>query len=159
MTGMPELTTLCYLVKDGKALMLHRVVKNNDVNKDKWIGVGGKKEQGEDMETCMRREIREETGLVVGKLKEEGIIDFIYPHKEAEKITIYTSSDFHGDITECNEGTLAWIDKNKIPDLSLWEGDRIFLKRMLNHNPEKFHFIFEYDEHDVLRKVKEEKYE
>ena len=128
--------------------MLYRNKKKNDVNAGKWIGVGGKKEQGEDMETCMRREIREETGLVVGKLKEEGIIDFIYPHKEAEKITIYTSSDFHGDITECNEGTLAWIDKNKIPDLSLWEGDRIFLKRMLNHNPEKFHFIFEYDEHE-----------
>ena len=141
-----------YLVKEGKVLMLYRNKKKNDVNAGKWIGVGGKKEQGEDMETCMRREIREETGLVVGKLKEEGIIDFIYPHKEAEKITIYTSSDFHGDITECNEGTLAWIDKNKIPDLSLWEGDRIFLK-LLEDGEDFFSLKLVYNTDDGLEQA------
>lgn len=143
-------STCGYLRKDGRWLMLLRNRKKNDVNHGKWIGCGGKFEAGENGETCMKRELFEETGLTADELNFEGIILFRYPHKEEEKIWIYTCDRFHGEMHDCTEGTLAWIPEEEIMDLSLWEGDRIFLRQMLQHEHEPFCFELIYNEADEL---------
>ena len=124
-------STLCYLEKDNKYLMLLRNKKEKDVNEGKWIGVGGKCEKGESPEECVIRETFEETGIKLESLKMRGVMTFASEGWEDEYIFVYTSDKFSGHITECNEGELAWIDKNKIMDLNLWDGDRIFLDIML----------------------------
>ncbi len=121
-------TTLCHLEKDGKYLMLHRIKKENDLNKDKWIGIGGKFEDKESPEQCNAREVLEETGLTVHSAKYRGIVTFVSDKWETEYMHIFTSNDFSGEITECNEGKLEWIDKNELLNLNIWEGDKIFLK-------------------------------
>ena len=122
-------TTLCYLERDGAYLMLHRVKKENDENRDKWIGVGGKFESGESPFDCARREVLEETGLLVNALKYRGIVTFVSDEYGTEYMHLFTSSDFLGDIrSECDEGTLEWVKKEEIPRLNLWEGDKIFLE-------------------------------
>ena len=121
-------TTLCYIEKDGKYLMIHRIKKVNDINKDKWIGVGGKFEERETPFDCVRREISEETGLTVGKLNYRGLVTFVSDEFGTEYMHLFHTDDFTGELIEdCTEGTLEWVDKDKITDLPLWEGDKIFL--------------------------------
>lgn len=120
-------TTLCHIEKDGKYLMLHRIKKENDLNHDKWIGIGGKFEDKESPEQCNRREVLEETGLTLHTSKYCGIVTFVSDKWETEYMHIFISSDFSGEIKECDEGVLEWIDKQEIYNLPLWEGDKIFL--------------------------------
>ena len=121
-------TTLCYIENDGKYLMIHRVKKENDINKDKWIGVGGKFEERETPYDCVRREIREETGLTVGKLNYRGLVTFVSNEFGTEYMHLFHTNQFSGDLSrDCQEGDLEWVDKEKIVELPLWEGDKIFL--------------------------------
>lgn len=117
-------TTLCYLEKDGKYLMLHRIYKKNDVNKEKWIGVGGKFEPGEAPEECLVREVYEETGLTLLNYRFRGILTFISDAQEPEYIFLYTSDSFTGTLKECDEGVLEWVPVDAVCDLNIWEGDR-----------------------------------
>lgn len=108
--------------------MIHRVKKVNDMNKDKWIGIGGKFEETETPFDCMRREITEETGLVVGKLHYRGLVTFVSNEFGTEYMHLFHTNDFTGELLkDCDEGNLEWVDKDKITSLPLWEGDKIFL--------------------------------
>ena len=121
-------TTLCYVEKDGKYLMIHRVKKVNDMNKDKWIGIGGKFEERETPFDCIRREMLEETGLVPNKLSYRGLVTFVSNEFGTEYMHLFHTDDFSGQLLEdCTEGNLEWVDKDKITELPLWEGDKIFL--------------------------------
>ena len=121
-------TTLCYIEQDGKYLMLHRLKKENDMNHDKWIGIGGKLEAGESPFDCARREITEETGLTALSLKYRGVITFVSDEYGTEYMHLFHTKDFEGEIKEvCDEGNLEWIEKERLLSLPLWEGDKIFL--------------------------------
>jgi len=120
-------STLCYIEKDGKYLMLHRVKKESDANKDKWIGVGGKFEEGESPEDCVRREVMEETGLTLTEFAYRGLVTFVSDRWEGEYMHLFTATGFEGDIKDCDEGVLEWISKEELMKLPMWEGDRIFL--------------------------------
>ncbi|MGI5888852.1 MAG: NUDIX hydrolase [Oscillospiraceae bacterium] len=137
-------TTLCYLERDGRVLMLHRVLKKNDMNEGKWVGVGGKFEYGESPEECLVREVREETGYALDSFRLRGIVTFSNTKYEPEYIYLYTSSSFSGSQKECSEGILKWIPRGDILGLNLWEGDRIFL-RLLEENSPLFSLKLEYD--------------
>ena len=130
-----KMTTLCYLERDGRYLMLHRTKKVNDENRDKWIGVGGKFEDGESPEDCMRREILEETGLTITKFRYRGIVTFVSDRWECEYMHLFTCTDWTGVQKECDEGELAWIDQRALYDLTLWQGDRIFLELIRTDTP------------------------
>lgn len=143
------LTTLCYIEKDEKYLMLHRIKKENDLNKDKWIGVGGKFEPGETPEECLLREVKEETGLTLTSYKFRGIITFISDVWGHEYMHLFTADAFEGALPEqamgdCDEGELVWVPKNEIENLHLWEGDKIFL-RLLNEREEFFSLKLRYE--------------
>ena len=125
-----QMTTLGYIETRESYLMLHRVKKEQDVNEGKWIGIGGKFEYGESPEECMIREAKEETGLAVTSMKFRGILTFICDKQDPEYICLYTIDGFSGQLKECDEGVLEWVDKEKILDLDLWEGDRLFLRYM-----------------------------
>lgn len=126
-----SLTTLCYIEQDGKYLMLHRVKKEKDINKDKWIGVGGHFEPGETPEECLLREVKEETGLTLTRWKFCGLVTFISDHwEDVEYMCLYRADGFTGELTDCDEGTLEWVEKNKVFDLPIWEGDKIFFRLM-----------------------------
>lgn len=145
-------STLVYLIKEDDYLMLLRNKKANDINQNKWIGVGGKKESNESFEECAIRETYEETGLSIQSIEQRGMIDFHYEDKESEKIYVYTTRNFTGVIHECNEGQLSWINKNRVLDLNLWEGDRIFLNYILNDKKDLFYLHLFYDKYDKLVK-------
>ena len=120
-------TTLCYIEKDGAYLMIHRIKKKNDMNKDKWLGVGGKLEEGESPFDCARREIREECGVIVKDLNYRGIITFVSDLYGTEYMHLFTAGDFDGEINyDCDEGKLEWVEKKNIRSLPIWEGDKIF---------------------------------
>ncbi len=136
-------TTLCYIEKDGRYLMLHRVKKEKDLNAGKWIGVGGHVEAGETPEGCIRREIAEETGLTAGKLIYRGVVDFISDRDECERMFLYTCNDFRGSLKTCDEGILEWVEKSKISTLNLWDGDLIFLNALAEDKP-FFHLKLSY---------------
>jgi 8-oxo-dGTP diphosphatase len=143
-------TTLCYLERDGKYLMLHRVKKKNDENREKWIGIGGKLEAGESPYDCARREIYEETGLTVDALQYRAFITFVSEEYGAEYMHLFSATDFHGEIKDtCDEGDLRWIDKKALYELTLWEGDRIFLG-LLDTEPRFFSLKLIYDKEGRL---------
>ena len=126
-------TTLCYLERDGQYLMLHRVKKQHDENHDKWIGVGGKFEDRESPEDCVRREVLEETGLTLTKFRYCGLVTFVSDIYPTEYMHLFTSDDFSGDIPSadsCDEGQLEWVDKQKVYSLPIWEGDKLFLRKL-----------------------------
>ncbi len=147
---MERLSTLCYIEQDGKYLMLHRTVKKNDVNKDKWIGVGGHFEHGESPEECLLREVKEETGYTLTSWKYRGIVTFVYGEDTVEYMSLYTADRFTGEPIECDEGELEWVDKKNIPALELWEGDKIFF-RLLDMEREFFSLKLVYNRSDVLQ--------
>ena len=128
-------TTLCYLERDGKYLMLHRVKKENDMNRDKWLGIGGKFESGESPEDCALREIREETGLTVTDWEYRGIVTFVSEEFGTEWMHMFWSDSFTGTLTDCDEGELAWIGKRELLTKELWQGDRIFLELLEQRVP------------------------
>lgn len=130
-----KITTLGYLIHDGSYLMLHRTKKANDPNHAKWIGVGGHVENGETPDECFIREVSEETGLTLHSLRLRGIVTFISSEWEDEVMFVYSSDDFSGTLIECNEGDLAFIPVDRILSLPLWEGDRIFLRELMEDAP------------------------
>lgn len=138
------LSTLCYIEKDGKYLMLHRTKKKNDINKDKWLGIGGKFEENESPEECIIREVKEETGLTLKSYKLRCIVTYVSTTWETEYMYVFTSNDFTGEIIECNEGDLQWIVKNEVTKLNTWEGDKIFVEKLQNDDS-LFTIKFEYD--------------
>ena len=138
-------TTLCHIEKDGKYLMLHRIKKKNDLNKDKWVAIGGKFNENESPEQCNAREVLEETGLTVNSVKYCGIVTFVSNEWETELMHIFTCKDFSGTVTDCDEGKLEWIDKKEIYSLPIWEGDKIFLKLIENENEPFFSLRLEYN--------------
>lgn len=152
-----KLTTLCYIEKDNCYLMLHRVKKENDLNHDKWIGVGGKFEPDESPEECLLREVREETGLTLTKYRLRGIITFLSNEWETEYMYLYTADEYSGTLTECDEGDLVWVPKEQLENLKLWEGDRIFFQ-LLAENSGFFSLKLRY-EGDTLAESAVQKYE
>ena len=122
-------TTLVYIHKDGNTLMLHRTGKQNDLNAGKWIGVGGKLEDGETPEQCMLREVEEETGLVPTEYAYRGRVLFVQGDWR-ERMHLFTVTGFTGEVRTCDEGELRWIPDGQVPSLPTWEGDRVFLKRL-----------------------------
>lgn len=115
--------------------MLHRISKKKDGNKDKWIGVGGHFEKGESPEECLLREVKEETGLELTSYQFRGIVTFISDEWPDEYMCLYTADRYTGDIGNCDEGELVWVEKEKIMDLNIWEGDKIFLKLLMENQP------------------------
>lgn len=126
-----KLTTLCYIEHEGSYLMLHRTKKANDPNHAKWIGVGGKFEPEESPSECLLREVKEETGLTLTHYVFRGVITFVSDEWETEYMHLFTADQFEGELCECQEGELAWIPKEEVLSLHLWEGDRIFLKKLI----------------------------
>ena len=147
-----NLTTLCYIEKDDQYLMLHRVRKENDINRDKWIGVGGHFEVAESPEDCLFREVKEETGLSLESWRFRGIVTFVSDGDFVEYMCIYTADGFSGSLKECDEGVLEWVKKSEIEKLELWEGDRIFL-RLLSENAPFFSLKLVYEDGVLLSAV------
>lgn len=130
-----KFSTLCYIEQDDQYLMLHRTVKKHDVNKDKWIGVGGHFEYGESPEDCLLREVKEETGLTLTSYQFRGILTFLCDDWPMEYICLFTADGFEGEMISCDEGVLEWVDKKDIMNLNLWEGDKIFFKLLAEKQP------------------------
>lgn len=146
------MTTLCYLEKEDNYLMLHRTVKKQDVNKDKWIGVGGHFEKDESPEECLLREVKEETGLTLTSWKFRGIVTFISGTGITEYMCLYTADGFEGEMISCDEGKLEWVPKNRVEELNLWEGDKIFF-RLLNEDAPFFSLKLRYEEDRLAEAV------
>ena len=132
---MAKMTTLCYLEDGDRYLLLHRTKKEHDENHDKWIGVGGKFEDGESPEDCVRREVLEETGLTLTSYRYRGIVTFVSDVYPCEYMHLFTADGFEGEMTECNEGDLQWVSREFVNDLPKWEGDQIFLDLLWQDAP------------------------
>ncbi|WP_101773305.1 NUDIX domain-containing protein [Peptostreptococcus faecalis] len=143
------ITTLCYMEKNEQYLMLHRNKKEKDINKGKWIGVGGKLEKGETPMECILREIHEETGYKAEKCNFKGIIVFNYNDNPSEHMYLYTCSEFTGEMKPCEEGDLKWIEKEEVFKLNLWEGDKIFLDLIKKDSP-FFYLTLDYNYDDLM---------
>ena len=128
-------TSLCYIQRGNDYLMLHRTKKENDENKDKWIGIGGKFLEGESPEDCMLREAKEETGLTLLSWRYRGIVTFVSDEWGTEYMHLFTADDWQGELIDCDEGELQWIDRVELRKLSLWEGDKIFLDLLEKDEP------------------------
>ena len=130
-----NLTTLCYIEKDDSYLMLHRVKKKDDINKDKWIGVGGHFEEGESPEECVCREVKEETGYTLTSYRFRGLVTFLSGDGVTEYMSLFTADGFEGEAIPCDEGELEWVPIKQIEQLNLWEGDKIFLRLLAEESP------------------------
>ena len=128
-------TTLCYITRGDEVLMLHRVKKKNDINHDKWIGIGGKFEDGESPDECILREAKEETGLTLTSWQCRGVVTFLSDEAEGEFMYLFTADDFEGDLTDCPEGDLQWVSREFLDQLPKWEGDQIFLDLLWQDAP------------------------
>ncbi len=149
-----KITTLCYILNKEKVLFLLRNKKENDLNENKYIGVGGKLEKDESPKEGIIREIKEETGLNAKNVKLKGIITFILPKWENELCFVYTCDEYEGIMHECDEGELVWVDKKDINKLNLWEGDKLFLPKLFEDK--LFIMKLIYDIHDNLIKYIDE---
>lgn len=128
--------TLCYLENEkNEYLMLHRVKKKNDINHDKWIGVGGKFEDRESPEDCILREVKEETGLTLTDYRFRGIVTFTSDRDETEYMHLFTATGWTGELIECDEGNLEWVPKSRVQDLPIWEGDKLFFRLLEEERP------------------------
>lgn len=145
-------TTLCHIEKDGKYLMLHRVKKKNDLNQNKWVGIGGKFEDKESPEECNLREVYEETGLRLLNYRYCGIVTFVSDKWETEYMHIFHSDSYEGEIKECDEGVLEWIDKQELLKLPIWEGDKIFL-RLMDNNAPFFSLKLQYEGDTLIKAI------
>lgn len=145
-------TSLCYIEKEGRYLMLHRTKKAGDENHDKWIGIGGKFEAGESPEDCMLREVREETGLSLSSWSFRGIVTFVSDEWGTEYMHLFTADGFAGSLRDCDEGELEWVEKARIPSLPIWEGDKIFL-RLLDQGADFFSLKLCYHGDKLVRAV------
>lgn len=145
-------TTLCYIEQDGKYLMLHRIKKKNDLNHEKWVGVGGKFEENESPEECLLREVREETGLTLTRWHYRGIVTFVSDQWEGEYMHLYTADGFEGTLTDCNEGTLEWVEKTQIRNLPMWAGDVVFF-RLIDENAPFFSLKMVYEGNTLTEAV------
>lgn len=128
-------STLCYLLRGNDVLMLHRVKKKNDINKDKWIGIGGKFEPEEAPEECLLREAKEETGLTLTSWRCRGVVTFLNEGGEGEYMYLFTADGFEGELKECDEGDLEWVSREFLSSLPMWEGDKIFLDLLWQDAP------------------------
>ena len=149
-----QLTTLCYIERDDEYLMMHRISKKNDINKDKWIGVGGHFEEAESPEECVKREIFEETGFDIPQedLSYRAIVTFISEKGDYELMSLFTARWPGGEPKECNEGKLEWVKKRDVYDLNLWEGDKIFF-RLMEESRDFFSLKLVYDKEDNLKQA------
>lgn len=146
-------TTLCYITRDDQVLMLHRVKKEQDINKDKWIGIGGKFEGEESPDECLLREAQEETGLTLTSWRCRGIVTFLTNGGwEGEYMYLFTADGFEGQLKECDEGELAWVDRDFLMELPMWEGDKIFL-RLLWEDAPFFLLKLRYDNERLVEAV------
>ena len=145
-------TTLCHIEKNGRYLMLHRVKKENDLNRDKWVGIGGKFEDKESPEEANLRETLEETGLTLKNAEYRGIVTFVSDKWETEYMHIFYADKFEGTVKECNEGELCWVNKKDIFSLPIWEGDKIFL-RLLDEDEPFFSLKLVYQGDDLVEAV------
>ena len=142
-------TTLCYIERGDEYLMLHRVKKENDINRDKWIGLGGKFEEDESPEECLLREVYEESGLRLSSWRYRGIVTFVNTKCSSEYMHLFTADGFEGTVGPCDEGELEWIKKSELMKLTLWEGDRIFL-RLLETDEPFFSLKLSYDGDELI---------
>ena len=149
---MTGLSTLCYIIQDGRYLMLHRTVKKNDVNKDKWIGVGGHFEEGESPEECLLREVKEETGYTLTSYRYRGIVTFISGNGVTEYMSLFTADEFEGEPLPSDVHHLRRVPVKDVYQLNIWEGDKIFF-RLLEEREEFFSLKLVYDGHDGLVSV------
>ena len=149
---MSKQTTLCYIEKDGCRLMLHRIKKEQDENRDKWIGVGGKFLEGESPEDCVCREVLEETGLTLTDYRYRGIITFVSDVWPCEYMHLFTAGGFYGEVKECDEGVLEWVPREKLRQLPMWAGDRIFLD-LLDRDAPFFSLKLVYRGEELTRAV------
>ena len=152
MKELKNFTTLCYIEREGRYLMMHRISKKDDANQGKWIGVGGHFLEGESPEECLLREVREETGLRLTSYRFRGIVTFVTDTGMYEYMCLYTSDGFEGELAECDEGTLEWVPKAKLKDLNLWEGDYIFL-RLLEERESFFSLKLVYEGDCLIQAV------
>ena len=161
-----QMTTLCYIEKDDKYLMLHRIKKKNDINEGKWIGVGGHAEGSESPEECLKREVQEETGLKLLSYKLScrpfrhssynhtlNVITFVSNQCEPEMMCLFTADKFEGQITSCDEGDLMWVPKKDVLQLPTWEGDAVFLKLLLDNEEKFFTLKLIWKNHKFLFKI------
>ena len=129
-------TTLCYITRGSEVLVLHRVKKKNDINHDKWIGIGGKFENDESPDECLLREAKEETGLTLTRWQCRGVVTFLTENPaDGEYMYLFTADGFEGELKTCDEGDLQWVSREFVKDLPTWEGDRIFLDLLWQDAP------------------------
>ena len=147
-----KMTTLCYIEQEGKYLMLHRVKKHHDINAGKWIGVGGHVKNSETPEECLLREVKEETGLVLTAYRLRGLVTFLSDACEPELMCVFTADAFDGEMIECDEGELAWVEKSDVLALPTWEGDRVFLERLLSGDERFFSIKLRYEGDKLVEK-------
>ena len=147
-----NLTTLCYIEQDEKYLMMHRVKKEKDINKDKWVGVGGHFEKDESPEECLIREVKEETNLELKSFRLRGVITFLSDHWQTEYMFLYTAEVEDIAFGDCDEGELEWIEKKKVYDLPIWEGDKIFF-RLLEEGRDFFSLKLRYVGEELVEAV------